>query len=253
MAVEPLPQGSSPSASIRRSFSSRTASRLSRDSSAITRPSFSSTIVHFGQLEPNCSRLRHFGQRQPCRSRPLASRRRPAEYAVIPPPIWPSLAMIHHPELNPAETIEVTGLELFMTEIKVADWPGMVAGTSRPWAARWSSTTRSTSTRSWRRDGRLALKGGGRDGLDRDRVRLVFQVAGRGRRAGAARSAWARRRPARRERARGLPRDPAARPRGDADHACFPGNRPRRVRPERLADVARPRSDLDAIANPSDV
>ena len=35
--------------------------------------------------------------------------------------------MIHHPEMTPAETTEVPGPDLFMTVIKVADWPRAVA------------------------------------------------------------------------------------------------------------------------------
>src|SRR4051812_31084188 len=35
--------------------------------------------------------------------------------------------MIYHPEMTPAETTEIPGPDLFMTVIKVADWPRAVA------------------------------------------------------------------------------------------------------------------------------
>jgi catechol 2,3-dioxygenase-like lactoylglutathione lyase family enzyme len=86
---------------------------------------------------------------------------------------------MHHPEMTPAETIDVPGPDLFMTVIKVADWPrarawyhdtlGLLAVLTDP-EQEFALLAAGT--------GRLALQGGreaaeaGLAGI----VRLVFQV-----------------------------------------------------------------------------
>jgi catechol 2,3-dioxygenase-like lactoylglutathione lyase family enzyme len=72
---------------------------------------------------------------------------------------------------------DATGLELFLTEIKVSDWAGTV---------RWYVETLGMRLLLEDPDhqyamlgagrGRLALKGGSPPGLDRDLVRLIVQV-----------------------------------------------------------------------------
>jgi len=72
---------------------------------------------------------------------------------------------------------DATGLELFLTEIKVSDWAGTL---------RWYVETLGMRLLLEDSDhqyallasgpGRLALKGGSPEGLHRDHVRLVFRV-----------------------------------------------------------------------------
>jgi catechol 2,3-dioxygenase-like lactoylglutathione lyase family enzyme len=72
---------------------------------------------------------------------------------------------------------DATGLELFLTEIKVSDWASTV---------RWYVETLGMRLLLEDRDhqyallgagrGRLALKGGSPEGLDRDLVRLIIRV-----------------------------------------------------------------------------
>jgi catechol 2,3-dioxygenase-like lactoylglutathione lyase family enzyme len=87
--------------------------------------------------------------------------------------------MIHHPEMTPSETTEVPGPDLFMTVIKVADWPralawyvdtlGLLAVLTDP-EHEFALLAAGT--------GRLALQGGREVAESRQSgsVRLVFQV-----------------------------------------------------------------------------
>ena len=94
---------------------------------------------------------------------------------------------------------EPTGLELFLTEIKVSDWASTV---------RWYVETLGMRLLLEDPDhqyallgagrGRLALKGGSPEGLDRDLVRLIIRVERPGSRAGEAHRPGSGPRPARR-------------------------------------------------------
>jgi catechol 2,3-dioxygenase-like lactoylglutathione lyase family enzyme len=97
---------------------------------------------------------------------------RPDRVAVLSP-------MIRHPEMTPAETTDVPGPDLFMTVLRVADWPralawyvdtlGLLAVLTDP-EHEFALLAAGT--------GRLALQGG-RGANEADAagaVRLVFQV-----------------------------------------------------------------------------